>query len=56
VIETWQSTCPRLTVWEDALADGLVRIRPGPERHVVVEPQGLVELERYVVFTRDDAP
>jgi hypothetical protein len=28
-IEVWKSTCPRLTVWEDALADDLVRIDRG---------------------------
>jgi hypothetical protein len=26
VMEAWQSTCPRLTVWEDALTDGLIQI------------------------------
>lgn len=25
-IEAWRSSCPRLTVWEDALSDGLVRV------------------------------
>jgi hypothetical protein len=25
-IDTWKTSCPRLAVWEDALADGLVRI------------------------------
>jgi hypothetical protein len=25
-IEAWHSHCPRLTVWEDALADGFIRI------------------------------
>ena len=25
-IEAWKSSCPRLTIWEDALADGLVRV------------------------------
>jgi hypothetical protein len=28
-IEAWKTTCPRLAVWEDALADGLVRIDRG---------------------------
>jgi hypothetical protein len=28
-IEVWRSSCPRLTVWEDALSDGLVRIERG---------------------------
>ena len=25
-IEAWHSHCPRLTVWEDALIEGLIRI------------------------------
>ena len=25
-IEVWKTSCPRLAVWEDALADGFVRI------------------------------
>jgi hypothetical protein len=28
-IERWQTHCPRLAIWEDALADGLVRIERG---------------------------
>jgi hypothetical protein len=28
-IEVWKSSCPRLTVWEDALSDGLVRVDRG---------------------------
>jgi hypothetical protein len=28
-IETWKTSCPRLTVWEDAVADGLVRVERG---------------------------
>ena len=31
-LEAWKSSCPRLTVWEDALADGLVRIEGGAVR------------------------
>ena len=26
VMEAWQTSCPRLSIWEDALADGLVRL------------------------------
>jgi hypothetical protein len=36
-IETWKSSCPRLTVWEDAVADGLVRVERGD---VVLTPAG----------------
>ena len=25
-METWKSSCPRYTVWEDALADGLIEV------------------------------
>lgn len=28
-MEAWKSSCPRLTVWEDAVADGLVRVERG---------------------------
>jgi hypothetical protein len=28
-IERWQTHCPRLAIWEDALADGLVRVVRG---------------------------
>jgi hypothetical protein len=28
-VEVWKTSCPRLAVWEDALADGLVRIDRG---------------------------
>jgi hypothetical protein len=36
-IEVWKSSCPRLTVWEDALCDGLVRIERG---HVLLTAAG----------------
>jgi len=28
-IEAWKSHCPRLTIWEDALLDGLIRVERG---------------------------
>ena len=31
-IGAWKSSCPRLTVWEDALADGLLRVDHGAVR------------------------
>ena len=36
-MEAWHSHCPRLTIWEDALADGLVAVRSGT---VVLTPKG----------------
>jgi hypothetical protein len=28
-IEAWKTSCPRLSIWEDALTDGLVRVDRG---------------------------
>jgi hypothetical protein len=28
-MEAWRSTCPRLSIWEDALGDELVRLDAG---------------------------
>jgi hypothetical protein len=28
-IEVWKTSCPRLAIWEDALAEGLVRVANG---------------------------
>ena len=36
-IEVWKSSCPRLTVWEDAVSDSLVRVERG---HVLITPEG----------------
>ena len=37
-VDVWHSHCPRLTVWEDAIADGLVEVRDG---RVVLSDRGL---------------
>jgi len=31
-MEAWRSSCPRLTVWEDALGDGLIQVESGGTR------------------------
>ena len=31
-VEVWNTSCPRLSIWEDALADRLVRIGAGEVR------------------------
>jgi hypothetical protein len=28
-MESWRSTCPRLSIWEDALADDLIQVESG---------------------------
>lgn len=39
-MEAWRSTCPRLSVWEDAIIDGLVQIDNGNGRAVVLTARG----------------
>jgi hypothetical protein len=48
-IEVWHSHGPRLLVWEDALADGLVRVSRG---EVLVTDAGRAAL----VGVRDELP
>jgi hypothetical protein len=36
-MDAWHSHCPRLTIWEDAVADGLVAVRNG---RVALTPKG----------------
>lgn len=47
-MEAWRSACPRLTVWEDALAEGLIRIEGGDtvrEAEVALTSKGRTLLE-----------
>jgi hypothetical protein len=43
-MEAWRSTCPRLSIWEDALGDDLVRLEAGAgalsDCRVVLTPRG----------------
>jgi hypothetical protein len=42
VLDAWRTSCPRLTVWEDAVDRGYVRRRPmnGQGTQVEVTPSG----------------
>lgn len=48
VLEAWRTSCPRLTIWEDAIGDGLVERAkerdPGGNR-IVVTSSGRAFLE-----------
>ena len=47
-MDAWRTTCPRLTVWEDALAAGLIRVEHGATRSaslIALTPQGHAALE-----------
>ena len=41
-MDAWRTSCPRLSVWEDALSDGLIRLGEGRfrERQIVVTERG----------------
>ena len=32
-MEAWRSTCPRLSIWEDAILDGLIAFEGGASRN-----------------------
>ena len=40
VLEAWRTTCPRLSIWEDACIDGLIDYDPKGSRIVSVSPKG----------------
>ncbi|MFZ0424019.1 MAG: hypothetical protein WAL80_14175 [Xanthobacteraceae bacterium] len=44
-MEAWRSTCPRLSVWEDAIIEGLVRIENDTHRTVGLTERGRAVLE-----------
>ena len=42
-MEAWQSHCPRQTIWEDAIIEGLIEINPRPQSNypeVILTPRG----------------
>jgi hypothetical protein len=56
-MEAWQSTCPRHTIWEDAIIDGLVQIESAngsdqprvtltPRGRALLSPPGLRQCSR----------
>jgi hypothetical protein len=44
-MDAWRSACPRLSVWEDAVIDGLVRIDNG-SRAIALTPRGRAVLQK----------
>jgi hypothetical protein len=45
-MEAWHSTCPRLSVWEDAIIEGLVRLENNADRAVKLTSRGSEILEK----------
>jgi hypothetical protein len=44
-MDAWRSTCPQLSVWEDAIIAGLVQIENGNGRAVTLTAHGRAVLE-----------
>jgi hypothetical protein len=40
LMEAWKTSCPRLSIWEDACAAGLVGVEPGPGGLVLLTEEG----------------
>jgi len=40
VLDAWRTTCPRLSIWEDACIDGLIDFDPDGERIVTPSAKG----------------
>jgi hypothetical protein len=45
-MDAWRSTCPQLSVWEDAIIAGLIQIESGNGRAVTLTPRGRAVLEK----------
>ncbi len=62
-MEAWRSSCPRLSIWEDAIVDGLIAFEGGATRNqsrVVLTRKGRALLPRRATAARParaaDAP
>ena len=45
-MEAWRSTCPRHTLWEDAIIDGLIEVGGAPHQsEVTLTPRGRAMLD-----------
>ena len=45
-IETWRTSCPRLSIWEDACIAGLIDGEPGAGHIVALSPKGRELLQK----------
>jgi hypothetical protein len=51
VLDAWQSSCPRLSVWEDVQIAGLVAFDGTRSRHVVLTDAGRARLKADVTVS-----
>ncbi len=56
-MEAWRSTCPRQTIWEDAIIEGLIEVGGGltPSKVTLTRlGKELLDAHRTLKLTRDD--
>ncbi len=51
VMDAWQSSCPRLSVWEDAVIEGYAQFAGDPARSVLLTPLGRAVLDLWAPAT-----
>lgn len=51
VLDAWQSSCPRLSVWEDVQLAGLVKFDGTRARHVVLTEAGRARIAAETAVT-----
>lgn len=47
-MDAWRTSCPRLSIWEDAIARGLIRIQPDgvmAQARITLTPRGKAVLD-----------
>ena len=47
VLDAWRTSCPRLSIWEDACIAGLIDCEPGAGRIVALSPEGRALLQTH---------
>ncbi len=53
-MDAWRTSCPRLSVWEDALGDGLVQVEHAgrsDQNRVLLTPRGYAVLNGQAIET-----
>ena len=53
VLDAWRTTCPRLSIWEDASIDGLIAYDPEGSRIISLSPKGQTLLQSKAQFGKE---
>jgi hypothetical protein len=47
LLDAWRTTCPRMSIWEDACSDGLIDCEPGTGHIVALSSKGRALLQAH---------